>query len=190
MDLFELTRALVDIESVTNDEANIGEFLIRHLSPLAAKYGGHVERMVVEAQRFNVFASWGHPIVTLSTHMDTVPPFFPLSEDDEFFWGRGACDAKGIIAAMISTVEQLLAEGISNLGLLFVVGEERNSAGARIAAKTPRGSRYLINGWRTASWPIRVIRSWGAPQSMRCWTCSRISGISLYLPIHCLEKAH
>ena len=146
MDLFELTRALVDIESVTNDEANIGEFLIRHLSPLAAKYGGHVERMAVEAQRFNVFASWGHPIVTLSTHMDTVPPFFPLSEDDEFFWGRGACDAKGIIAAMISTVEQLLAEGISNLGLLFVVGEERNSAGARIAAKTPRGSRYLING--------------------------------------------
>jgi acetylornithine deacetylase len=69
-----------------------------------------------------------------------------LSEDDEFFWGRGACDAKGIIAAMISAVEKLLAEGTSNLGLLLVVGEERNSAGARVAAKTPRGSRYLING--------------------------------------------
>jgi acetylornithine deacetylase len=146
MDLLELTRALIDIESVTNNEGIAGEFLFRHLAPLAAKYGGHVERMPVEAQRFNVFASWGQPIVTLSTHMDTVPPFFPLSEDDEFLWGRGACDAKGIIAAMICAVEGLLAEGISNLGLLFLVGEERNSAGARVAAKTPRGSRYLING--------------------------------------------
>jgi acetylornithine deacetylase len=146
MDLFELTRTLVDIESVTNNEANAGEFLFDQLSPLAAKYGGRVERMPVEAQRFNVFASWGEPIVTLSTHMDTVPPFFPLSEDDEFFWGRGACDAKGIIAAMICAVEKLLAEGMSNLGLLFVVGEERNSAGARVAARMPRGSRYLING--------------------------------------------
>jgi acetylornithine deacetylase len=146
MDLFELTRALVDIESVTNNESIAGEFLFRHLSPLAAKYGGRVERMPVEAQRFNVFASWGTPVVTLSTHMDTVPPFFPLSEDDEFFWGRGACDAKGIIAAMICAVEELLAEGISNFALLFVVGEERNSAGARVAAKMPRGSRYLING--------------------------------------------
>jgi acetylornithine deacetylase len=146
MDLFALTRALVDIESVTNNEAGAGEFLFRQLSPLAAKYGGHVERMEVEAQRFNVFASWGKPIVTLSTHMDTVPPFFPMSEDEEFLWGRGACDAKGIIAAMICAAEKLLAEGLSDLGVLFVVGEERNSAGARVAAKTPRGSRYLING--------------------------------------------
>jgi acetylornithine deacetylase len=146
MDLFELTRALVDIESVTNNEAEAGNFLFDQLSPLAAKHGGRVERMPVEAGRFNVFASWGQPIVTLSTHMDTVPPFFPLSEDEEFFWGRGACDAKGIIAAMISAVEKLLGEGASDLGLLLVVGEERNSAGARVAAKTPRGSRYLING--------------------------------------------
>jgi acetylornithine deacetylase len=146
MDLFELTRALVDIESITNNEANAGEFLFDQLSPLAAKYGGRVERMPVEGRRFNVFASWGKPLVTLSTHMDTVPPFFPLSEDEEFFWGRGACDAKGIIAAMICAVEKLLAVRISDLALLFVVGEERNSAGARIAAKTPRGSRYLING--------------------------------------------
>jgi acetylornithine deacetylase len=146
MDLFELTRALVDIESVTNNEVIAGEFLFRHLSPLAAKYGGRVERLPVEAQRFNVFASWGRPLVTLSTHMDTVPPFFPSSEDEEFLWGRGSCDAKGIIAAMITAVEQLLVEGISDLALLFVVGEERNSAGARAAAKTPRGCSYLING--------------------------------------------
>ena len=146
MDLFELTRALVDIESVTNNEAAAGEFLFRHISPLAAKYGGRVERMEVEAQRFNLFASWGKPVVTMSTHMDTVPPFFPSREDDTYLWGRGACDAKGIIAAMISAAEKLLAEGVSDLGLLFVVGEERNSAGARVAAETPRGSRYLING--------------------------------------------
>jgi acetylornithine deacetylase len=146
MDLLELTRALIDIESVTNDEAAAGEFLFRHLSPLAAKYGGRVERMPVEAQRFNVFASWGKPTITLSTHMDTVPPFFASREDEEFLWGRGACDAKGIIAAMICAVEKLLAEGISDLALLFVVGEERNSAGARVAAKMPRGSCYLING--------------------------------------------
>src|SRR6202171_3855176 len=146
MDLFELTRALVDIESVTTNEVGVGEFLFRHLSPLAAKYGGRVERMEVEGQRFNVFASWGTPIVTLSTHMDTVPPFFPSHEDEEYLWGRGSCDAKGIIAAMICAVEELLSEDISDLGLLFVVGEERNSAGARVAAKAPRGSRYLING--------------------------------------------
>src|SRR5713101_9044828 len=146
MDLFALTRALVDIESVTNNEAGAGDFLFRHLSPLAARYGGRVERMQVEAQRFNVFATWGKPIVTLSTHMDTVPPFFPSREDGEFMWGRGSCDAKGIIAAMIAAAEKLLAAGPRNFGLLFVVGEERNSAGAKAAAATPRGSRFLING--------------------------------------------
>src|SRR3984893_6755754 len=148
MDLFELTRALVDIESVTNNEAAVGEFLFRHLSPLAAKYGGRVERIEVEAQRFNVFANWGTPLVTLSTHMDTVPPFFASREDDEFVWGRGSCDAKGIIAAMIFAAEKLLAEGTRNFGLLFVVGEERNSAGAKAAAESALAHRakFLING--------------------------------------------
>src|SRR5258708_9610496 len=100
MDLFELTRALVDIESVTNNEAAAGEFLFRCLSPLAAKYGGHVERMPVETQRFNVFASWGKPVVTLSTHMDTSPPFFPLSENHEIFLRRGAFHANAIPAPL------------------------------------------------------------------------------------------
>src|SRR6202022_5066370 len=75
-----------------------------------------------------------------------VPSLFPPHEGEEYFWGGGACDAKGIIAAMICASEELLSEDISDLGLLFVVGEERNSAGARVAAKAPRGSRYLING--------------------------------------------
>jgi acetylornithine deacetylase len=78
--------------------------------------------------------------------MDTVPPFFPSREDDEHIWGRAACDTKGIIASMILATEKLLAAGRRNLGLLFVVGEERNSAGAYRAAKQPRGSRFIING--------------------------------------------
>jgi acetylornithine deacetylase len=146
MNLFELTRALVDIESTTGHEKNVGDYLFAHLSALAATYNGCVERMPAEANRDNIFAAWGEPIVTLSTHMDTVPPFFGSREDSEFVWGRGSCDAKGIIAAMIAAAEKLLAAGTRNFALLFVVGEERNSVGAKVAAATPRGSRFLING--------------------------------------------
>jgi acetylornithine deacetylase len=146
MNLFELTRALVDIESVTNNEGPVGDFLFAHLSALAARYDGRMERIPVEPQRDDIFVRWGEPIVTLSTHMDTVPPFFGSNEDENFLWGRGSCDAKGIIAAMIAAAEKLLAAGTRNFALLFVVGEERNSAGAKAAAATPRGSRFLING--------------------------------------------
>jgi acetylornithine deacetylase len=146
MNLFELTRALVDIESTTNHEKAVGDYLFAHISALATRYDGHIERNPVEPHRDNLFACWGSPVVTLSTHMDTVPPFFASHEDGEFIWGRGACDAKGIIAAMIAAAEKLLAAGTRNFGLLFVVGEERNSAGAKAAAANPRGSRFLING--------------------------------------------
>lgn len=146
MDLFELTRTLVDIESVTNHEKRVADFLFTQLSPLAARYEGRIERTPAGADRDNIFVSWGNPVVTLSTHMDTVPPHFPCREDSEFIWGRGACDAKGIIAAMIGAAEELLASGTRAFGLLFVVGEERNSAGAKAAAANPRGSRFLING--------------------------------------------
>jgi acetylornithine deacetylase len=152
MNVFELTRALVDIESVTNNEERVGNFLFDLLTPLASRFGGHVERVEVEPRRFNIFAQWGDQLyVTLSTHMDTVPPFFASREDDEFIWGRGACDTKGIIACMIHAVETLLAAGQRNIGLLFVVGEERNSAGAYRAARDPRGSRYIINGEPTGN---------------------------------------
>ncbi len=152
MDLFELTRALVDIESITNNEEEAGLYLYDRLSRMAARFNGRVERMEVEPRRFNVFAQFGEvPVVTLSTHMDTVPPFFPSREDEEFIWGRGACDTKGIIASMIHAAEKLLEAGGSNLGLLFVVGEERNSIGAYHAARSPRGSRYVINGEPTGN---------------------------------------
>jgi len=146
MNLFELTCELVDIESTTNRERNVGDYLFAHLSILVTRYNGHLERIPAEPNRDNILASWGEPMVTLSTHMDTVPPFFASHTDDEYIWGRGSCDAKGIIAAMIAAAERLLAAGTRNLGLLFVVGEERNSAGAKAAAATPRGSRFLING--------------------------------------------
>jgi acetylornithine deacetylase len=146
MNLFELTRKLIDIESITPNEDRVGVYLHGCLTELAEATGGRVESMEVEPGRRNVFAHWGDPVVTLSTHMDTVPPFFPSSDDGDNIRGRGACDTKGIIASMITAAAQLLAEGDRNFGLLFVVGEERNSAGAYYAAKNPRGSRFLVNG--------------------------------------------
>ncbi len=146
MNVIELTRVLVDIESISDNEGEVGSFLHAHLSKLSAASGGRVEQMEAGPGRFNVFAAWGKPLVTLSTHMDTVPPFFASREDADYVWGRGSCDAKGILASMVGAAETLLASGASNFGLLFVVGEERNSAGAIRASKSPRGSRYLING--------------------------------------------
>jgi acetylornithine deacetylase len=146
MDVFELTRTLIDIPSVTPEEEQVGKYLYNYLLDLCALFDGCVERTEVEPGRWNVFACFGEPVVTLSTHMDTVPPFIPSREDDEFIWGRGACDTKGIIASMLKAAESLLTNGTRNLGLLFVVGEERNSAGAYHAAANPRGSKYIING--------------------------------------------
>jgi acetylornithine deacetylase len=146
MNVFELTRKLVDIESITGNEEPVGRFLYEYLSARSALNGGRVELLEVEPRRHNVLAYWGDPVVTLSTHIDTVPPFFPSREEGDCIWGRGACDAKGIVAAMIHAAEALVREGTRGVALLFVVGEERNSAGAFAAARDPRGSRFLING--------------------------------------------
>jgi acetylornithine deacetylase len=150
-DPVQLTRRLVDIESITYNEGTVGAFLAEFL----AERGFAVEKMLVEqhqesrttSERLNVFAGAAGqiPDVVLSTHMDTVPPFIPSGEDDEYIYGRGACDAKGIIAAQIAAAEKLRDQGI-RVGLLFVVGEERDSAGAKTANQYPRGSRFLING--------------------------------------------
>jgi acetylornithine deacetylase len=151
VNLFPLTRALIDIDSTTGREREVGDFLFRYLEDLVQTSGGAVERMPVEGDRFNVFARWGEPVVVLSTHMDTVPPFFPSSEDDEFIHGRGACDTKGGIAAMLQAARELLEEGVRGFGLLFVVGEETDSLGAQVANRHPGGSRYLINGEPTGN---------------------------------------
>jgi len=150
MRVFELTRELIDIPSITPEEEQVGAFLHARLAAICARFDGVAEKTEVEPHRFNVYAAFGKPgvtpVVTLSTHMDTVPPFVPSREDDEFIWGRGACDTKGIIASMITAAEDLLAEGTRDFALLFVVGEERNSAGAYHAAAHPKGSKYIVNG--------------------------------------------
>ncbi len=143
----QLTRHLIDIPSVTFHAAAVGAFLAEYLA--AQKFS--VELMPVGqsagGDRVNVYAGKAGetPDVVLSTHMDTVPPFIASSEDDEFIHGRGACDAKGIIAAQICAAEKLRDAGV-RVGLLFVVGEERDSAGAKVANLHPKGSRFLING--------------------------------------------
>ena len=144
MDAVSLTRRLVDIESISGNERAVGEFLLEYLTGL----GYSASRMEVSPQRFNVYASVpGHkPNVVFSTHMDTVPPFIPSSEDDENIYGRGSCDAKGIIAAQIAAAERLRQEGTVAAALLFVVGEERDSQGAAVANQRAPGSRFLING--------------------------------------------
>jgi acetylornithine deacetylase len=144
MDIVALTRQLVDIESITGNEATVGHFLEQELR----KLGYDSRRMPVEGDRANVWATSPQepsPPIVFSTHMDTVPPFIPSSEDGEKIYGRGACDAKGIIAAQIAAAERLKQDSIC-VGLLFLVGEERDSAGARVANLQANGCRFLING--------------------------------------------
>ena len=151
LDLIGFTKQLCEIESITYREGAIGDFLADFL----AGRGWAVEKTAVEqppdnitgGPRWNVYAGMDGqtPELVLSTHMDTVPPYIPFSEDAEFIYGRGVCDAKGIIAAQTAAAERLRAEGY-RVGLLFVSGEERDSAGAQVANRAAKGSRYLING--------------------------------------------
>ncbi|MDQ3806392.1 MAG: M20/M25/M40 family metallo-hydrolase [Acidobacteriota bacterium] len=145
MDLFELTRTLIDIPSVSGEEREVGLFLASHLEGL----GYAVELQEVAEGRANVIATTGaHPRVVFSTHMDTVPPHVASREDAEHIHGRGACDAKGIAAAQIFAAEALRAGGVAEVGLLFTVDEEMGSLGARAANAHPLAPRceYLVNG--------------------------------------------
>ena len=145
MDLFELTKALMNIPSVSGEEEAVGFFLRDHLQTL----GWTVDLQKVSENQNNVIAYLNDtPRVWFSTHIDTVPPFIPPTEDDEKIYGRGACDAKGIIAAQITAAEKLRSEGVEDLGLLYTVEEERSSTGARAANEHPLASmcEYMING--------------------------------------------
>jgi acetylornithine deacetylase len=145
MDAVTLTRQLIDIESISGNEAAVGNYLYGELR----RIGYQTVKIPVEGDRFNVYSTSPeapNPEVVFSTHMDTVPPFIPSSEDAKCVYGRGSCDAKGIIAAQVAAAERLRPEGI-HVGLLFVVGEERDSLGAKIANDhAPRSCRFLING--------------------------------------------
>ncbi len=151
IDPIGLTRQLCEIESTTYHEGAVGDFLAGFL----AGRGWEVEKTSVaqpaesgtDGPRWNVYGgpSSQKPDLVFSTHTDTVPPYIPFSEDGEFMFGRGVSDAKGIIAAQIAAAEALRAAGF-RIGVLFVSGEERDSAGAKVANLMPKGSRFLING--------------------------------------------
>jgi acetylornithine deacetylase len=147
MNVFELTKTLISIPSVSGEERKVADYLADYLS----KAGFEVDLQDAVEGRPNVYARRGDPDVVLSTHTDTVPPYFEFREDEEFIYGRGACDTKGIIAAMIKAAEGLMEANVTDFGLLFVVGEEAGSVGARVANSIPNRSRYLINGEPTES---------------------------------------
>ena len=145
MNLFELTKSLMSIPSTSGEEETVGFFLRDHLESL----GWTVELQPVSENQNNVIATLNDtPRVWFSTHMDTVPPYIPPTEDDEKIYGRGSCDAKGIIAAQITAAEQLRKEGIEDIGLLYTVEEERSSTGAKAVNLHPLAAQceYMING--------------------------------------------
>ncbi len=145
MNVIQLTLELMKIPSVSGDELAVANFLNDHLTAL----GWTVELQPVSEEQFNVIACLNDsPRVVFSTHLDTVPPHIPPTEDAEMIYGRGACDAKGIIAAQIIAAERLRAQGVTDIGLLYTVEEERASSGARAANGHPLAAKceYLING--------------------------------------------
>lgn len=144
LDFVSLTRQLVDIDSTTGREADVARWLAQYLAAL----GYQVTEQLVANGRFNVYARLDRPPeVVFSTHFDCVPPFFASREERGLVFGRGSCDAKGILAAQVAAAESLRAAGETRIGLLFVAGEERGSDGARVANDlAPGGVRYLING--------------------------------------------
>src|SRR5579872_5430310 len=147
VDPVALTRALVDIDSTTGQERAVGQWLARYLR----EAGFDVTEQSVDHQRFNIIASLDRPAVVFSTHFDCVPPFFPSRIEGDRLYGRGSCDAKGILAAQVAAVDQLKRAGETHVGLVFVVGEERGSDGAKIANEAANGSRYLVDGEPTDS---------------------------------------
>ncbi|MBK7596052.1 MAG: M20/M25/M40 family metallo-hydrolase [Gemmatimonadetes bacterium] len=143
----ELTTQLISIPSVTGSEGTV----VTAVALLLAELGWSVQRQPLDGDRANLYATRGEPVVVLSTHLDTVPPFLPAREADGILHGRGSCDAKGLAAAMIVAAERLAAEGEDRVGLLFVVGEENGSDGALAAATLAPKGRILINGEPTGN---------------------------------------
>lgn len=146
-DVIDLASELLSIPSTTREEGKVVDAVYRHLT----SSGWKVTLQEVTEGRSNVWATRKGGGVTLSTHLDTVPPYIPPRREGGRLYGRGSCDAKGLAAAMIVAAEQLLEEGEERVDLLFVVGEERGSDGARAANELPATSKWLINGEPTES---------------------------------------
>lgn len=151
MDPVAFARGLIDIDSTTGREGEAGRWLVRHLREL----GFAVTEQHVEGERVNVIAlasPSSAPVVVMSTHLDCVPPFFPSRIEGDRLYGRGSCDAKGILAAQVAAAERLRLKGEMRVGLLFVVGEERGSDGAKLANNVAAaGAKFLVNGEPTES---------------------------------------
>jgi acetylornithine deacetylase len=172
LDPIRFTRELCEIESTTYHEGAVGDFLADFL----AGRGWAVEKTpvpqpsesVTGGERWNVYAGTAGqtPDLVFSTHIDTVPPYIPFSEDEDFMYGRGVSDAKGILAAQVAAAEVLRAAGY-RIGLLFVSGEERDSAGARAANLAPKGNRFLINGEPTDN-RVAVASKGALRASLKC----------------------
>jgi acetylornithine deacetylase len=147
LDLVAFARALIDIDSTTGREGAAGEWLADRLRSL----GYDVTEQPIGRGCSNVLATLDAPQAVLSTHFDCVPPFIPSGVRDGRLFGRGSCDAKGILAAQLAAAERLRAAGERRVGLLFVAGEERGSDGALAANQIPNNSRFLVNGEPTDS---------------------------------------
>lgn len=142
VDPIALTRALIDIDSTTGREGEVAAFLGRYLR----ERGYSVLEQPVDGDRVNIIAALGEPHLVFSTHVDCVPPFFPSREEQGLIYGRGACDAKGILAAQVAAAERLRDAGETRIGLVFVAGEERGSDGAMAANRIASRSAFLVNG--------------------------------------------
>ena len=143
LDPVAFARSLIDIDSTTGREAEAGAWLVRFLRDR----GYRVVEQPIAGGRFNVFAQDQSPRIVFSTHFDCVPPFFSSRKERGLLFGRGSCDAKGILAAQLTAAERLRVGGERRVGLLFVAGEERGSDGARVANEhAPAGVGYLVNG--------------------------------------------
>lgn len=170
LDVVALLRTLIDIDSTTGRESEIAAWLARYLRAR----GCDVTEQPVDGRRCNLLATRGTPSVVLATHLDCVPPFIPSREAGELIFGRGACDAKGSIAAQIEAAERLDRTEEARVGLLFVVGEERGSDGAQAANSIAPSPRYLVNGEPTdgrlgsatlGAWRVRLTASGRAAHS-------------------------
>jgi len=142
VDPVALARQLIDIDSTTGREGEAARALAAYLRDR----GYSVLEQPVADDRINVIAAAGEPDLVFSTHIDCVPPFIPSRLEGGLLYGRGACDAKGILAAQVAAAERLRAAGETRVGLVFVAGEERGSEGALAANRIASRSRFLING--------------------------------------------
>ena len=151
-DLSPVEQRLVRLMRIDSTTGNEGP-LVDELGEILRAAGFTVAEQSVDGPRRNLLAAWGSPRVVLTTHLDTVPPFIAPRWDVEKIHGRGSCDAKGSMSAMIEAALRLKGEGHCDFGLLFVVGEETDSRGAKHFAKTPLSPdiRFLIDGEPTSN---------------------------------------